>query len=92
MYTNLARVRMSMSKVKVTRNKKMKNCRVIPLTMYSKACAVGDTHQAATYNTIAWPPGVTGYAGGKISACCLVKVALQANTLHCTDVIYYPPA
>ena len=42
---------------------KMKNCWVIP---------VGRTQQTAADDTIAWQPGVTGYAGGKISACCLV--------------------
>jgi len=31
--------------------------------MRSKACAVvGGMQQAATDDTIAWPPGVTGYA------------------------------
>jgi len=34
-------------------------------------CAVSHTQQAATDDTIEWPPGVTGNAGGKISACCL---------------------
>ena len=61
------------SKVKVTRDKK-RNYRVIPLTMHSRACAVGRTQQAATEDTTACRPGVTGYAGGKIRACCLVFV------------------
>jgi len=52
--------------------KKRKTAESSPLTVHSKACAVGGTQQAATDDTLAWPPGVTGYAGGKISACCLV--------------------
>jgi len=70
-----------LSKVKVTRDKKGKTGESSPLTVHSKACAVGRTQQAATDDTIAWSPRgdwVTavhakgGYAGGKISACCLV--------------------
>jgi len=65
---------MSRSKVKVTRDKKRKNAK-IPLTTHSsRACAIGRTQQSATDNTIAWPPGVMGYAGGKISAFCLVTL------------------
>jgi len=69
------------SKVKVTRDKKGETADSSPLTVHSKACAVGRTQQAATDDTIAWSPRgdwVTavhakgGYAGGKISACCLV--------------------
>ena len=61
--------------------KKGKTAESSPLTVHSKACAVGRTQQAATDDTIAWSPRgdwVTavhakgGYAGGKISACCLV--------------------
>jgi len=46
--------------------------------MHSRACTVArpyaarGTQHAATDDTIAYRPGVTGYAGGKISACCLV--------------------
>jgi len=49
--------------------------------MHTKACAVGRAQQAATDDTIAWligGDGVTavdadgGYAGGKISARCIV--------------------
>ena len=52
-----------------------------PLTVHTKACAVGRMQQAATDDTIAWltmGDGVTavhadgGYADGKISAYCLV--------------------
>jgi len=61
------------TKVKVTGTKKRKKLlSIIPLTMHSKACTVGRTQQAATDDAIAWPPGVTRYAGGKISACSLV--------------------
>jgi len=36
--------------------------------------------QTATGDTFAWAPGVTGYAGGKISACCLViEMKLREN-------------
>jgi len=59
------------SKVKVTRDKKYNEkllSRSSPLTLHSEACAVGGTQQASTDDTIAWPLGVTGYAGGKINA------------------------
>ena len=69
-------------KVKVTRDRKGKTVESFPLTLHSKECAVGrGTQQTATDDTIAWSPrgdGLTavhadgGYAGGKISACCLV--------------------
>jgi len=45
------------SKVKVTTDKKRKTAESSPLTMHSKACAVGGTQQAATDDTVAWPPG-----------------------------------
>ena len=49
------------SKVKVTRDKKQrKTAESSPLTMHSRACAVGRTQQAATDDTIAWPPGGDG--------------------------------
>jgi len=59
LYANLARVRMSTSKVKGQghQGQKTKNCRAIPLTMHSKACAVGGAQQAATDDTTAWLPG-----------------------------------
>jgi len=59
----------------------LKTAESSPLTMHTKACAVGLTQQAATDDIIAWPSrhdGVTavhadsGYASGKISTCCLV--------------------
>ena len=65
------------SKVKVTRDKKTKTAESSPLTVHTKACAVGRTQQEATDDTIAWPTGGEGvtavhadgrYAGGKISA------------------------
>ena len=52
--------------------KKRKTAESSPMTMHSKACAVGRAQQAATNDTIACPPGVTGYVSEKISACCLV--------------------
>jgi len=60
LYKNLARIRMSRSKVKVTGDKKRKTAESSPFTMHSKACAAGRTQQAATDDTIAWPPGMTG--------------------------------
>jgi len=75
---------MSRTKVKGQghyRTKKRKTAESSPLTMQSKACVVGGTQQAASDDTIAWPPGVTRYAGGKISACCLVFV-LVFKQLH----------
>jgi len=55
---DLARVRRSTSKVKVTRDKKRKTGVNPTLTMHSRACAVARpyTPQAATDDTIAWPP------------------------------------
>ena len=44
-------------KVKVTRDKKRKTAESSPLTMHSKACAVGGAQQAATDDTTAWLPG-----------------------------------
>ena len=55
--------------------------------MHTKACTVGRTRQAATDDTIAWPTGgdgVTavhadgGYAGWKISACCLIRFVVDS--------------
>jgi len=53
--------------------KTTKNSESSPLTMHSRVCAVARPY-AATDDTIACRPGVTGYADGKfeISACCLV--------------------
>jgi len=51
--------------------------------MHSKACAIGGRQQAATDDAIEWPLGVTGYAGGKISACCLI---LFIHELYQNDV------
>jgi len=36
---------------------KQKTAEASPLTMHSRACAIGGTQQAATDDTIAWPPG-----------------------------------
>jgi len=44
------------SKVKVARVKKRRTAESSPLTMISRAWVVGHTQQAATDNTIAWPP------------------------------------
>jgi len=56
--------------------KNKKTAELSPLTMHCKACDVGRTQQAATDDTVgtmtsqqAWRH--SGYAGGKISACCL---------------------
>jgi len=51
---------MSRSKVKVTRDKNRKTAESSPLTVHSRACAVGRTQYAATDDTIAWPPGGDG--------------------------------
>ena len=56
LYKNLNHVRMS--NVKVTRDKK--TAVSSPLTVHSRACAVGRTQYAATDDTIAWPPGGDG--------------------------------
>jgi len=78
MYKSLARVRRLRSKVKSQgyQGQKSKNCWVISQWQ----CTVGGTQQAATDDTIAWPLRVTGYAGGKISACRLVL--FKINTVH----------
>jgi len=48
---------MSRSKVKVTGDKKNeKTTQSSPLTVHSRACAIGGMQQAAADNTIAWPP------------------------------------
>jgi len=66
------------SKVKVTGDKKRNTAESSPLTMHSRASAVArpyaarSTQHAATNDTNACRPGVTGYASGKISTCCLV--------------------
>jgi len=49
-----------------------------PLTMHTRACAVARPYAASSnrrYHCVA-APGVTDYAGGKISACCLVLLLL----------------
>jgi len=51
---------MSRSKVKVTWTKIQKTAESSPLTVHSKACAVGVTQQAATDDAIAWLPGGDG--------------------------------
>jgi len=55
-------------------HKKRKNADSSPLTMHTRAYVVGRTQLSATDDTITLRgrPGVTGYADGKISACCLV--------------------
>jgi len=63
------------SELKVTGDKKRKNAESSELTMHSTAYVAGRKQQSATDDIIAWPPGVTGYAGGKISACCLVCIS-----------------
>ena len=99
---------MSRSKVKGQGHKgqKTKNCWVISIDNALRrepytAWAVRCTKHAATDDTIACRPGVTGCAGGKISACCLVtwcrrhQKKLTANLLlllqfvllvHCESV------
>ena len=42
------------------RGQKRKTAESSPLTVHSKACAVGRKQQAATDDTIAWPPGGDG--------------------------------
>ena len=80
------------SKVKVTRDKKRKTAESSPSTMHSRACAVaiGRTQHAARSNRRCHcvPPGVTGYAGGKIRACCLFIAGncsqrFSAGCSHC---------
>jgi len=61
--------------------KKRKTDESSPLTTHSKSCAVGRMQQD---DTIA-PPGVSDYAGGKISACCLV-VCLFVSLFVCLFV------
>jgi len=70
LYKNLAGVRRS--KVKLTGAKKNKT-ESSPLTLHSRACAIARPYAACSnrrYHCVL--PGVMGYAGGKISACCLV--------------------
>ena len=53
---------MSMSKVKVIRDKTGKTAESSPLTMHCNACAVRGKG-AAGDGTIAWPPGRDGVTG-----------------------------
>jgi len=91
LYKNVARVIMSRSKVKDQGHKgqRQKTAESSQLTMHRRACAVARpyTQQAATDDTIAWPPRVTGYAGGKISACCLVLT--EIGSYHGKHSAYY---
>ena len=60
------------------------------MAMHSRACAAARpyTQYAATDDTIACRSGVMGYAGGIISACCLVVnivvVDSSAPTVSCS--------
>ena len=81
MYKNLTRVRRSRSKAKVTRDKKT-TTESSPLTMHSRACAVDSTPLATTDDTTACRPGVTGYAGWKISAYSLVFCESSYGGVH----------
>ena len=61
LYKSLTRVRIWGSKVKVIGDKKKrKTAKSSPLTMHSRACVVGHMQQAATDDTIAWPPAGDG--------------------------------
>jgi len=54
-----------------------------------RVCAIDRTQQAATTDdTIAWPPGVTGYASGKINACCLVLFKIHLSILIIPLLLY----
>ena len=65
--------------------KKTKTAESSPLTMHSRACAVARPYtarnalHAATDDTIACRPGLTGYTGGKISACALVFPSIRVT-------------
>jgi len=48
-----------------------------PLTMHGRACAVPRAYHQQTI-PLRGRPGVTGYAGGKISACCQVLLLRSA--------------
>jgi len=58
-----SKVKGQRSKVKVTGTKKRKTAESCPLTMHSRACAVGRTQQAAADDTTAWPPMGDGLRG-----------------------------
>jgi len=45
--------------------------------MHSKACALGRTQQAATDDTIAWPPGGDVLRLWENHRCCLVKLKFK---------------
>jgi len=64
-------VRMSRSKVKVTRDKKTKKCRVILIDNACRQCPVGRTLQTAADESIVWPPGVTGWRQCTLTAVCM---------------------
>ena len=74
-----SKVKVSGQRSRSPGTKKRKTAKLFPLTMHCRACAVAIdcTQHAATDDTIACHPGVTGYAGGKICACCLVRSSEQ---------------
>jgi len=58
------------SKSPLTRDKKMKNCWVCPLTMHGRVCAMHRMLQAAADETIASRPGLTGWQQCTLTAAC----------------------
>jgi len=79
---------MSRSKTKVIRDKKNKKpAETSPLTMHSRACAVaiGRTQEAATVDTIAWPPGGDGLRRREnermLSRCFVNNIGRYANAM-----------
>ena len=72
-------------KVKGQGRQGQKTAQPSPFTMHSRACAVARTYAASSnrrYHCVATGyPGVTSYPGGKISACCLVFVAISVIEL-----------
>ena len=91
MYKNLARVRRSRSKVKGHGHQGQKNRKTAEssaFTMHTRACAVDRTHQAATDDTIAWPPrgdGLRRWENQRISFC---LVLMKINLLLYCAVLY----
>jgi len=78
------------------RDKERRTAESSPLTVHSKACAVGGTQKAATDDTIPWPPGgdrlrrwenqrMLSSSSNKIEFCCriiVLRVSFQVSRVR----------
>jgi len=70
-----------------TKNKKTAESSL--LTMYRRTCTIAMPYSASrnTRHHCVAAPGVTGYASGKISACCPVTITVFISTFHRYDLL-----